>query len=110
MEAFRCPRASGRASHFHSTTSSRPRATGCGHAWSMHSGAEGRVEVGGALGVGGALPQAPPLPPEYSIFDVPRHSVSRILAVHHSPALPCGAQVGALSGALSRGCWKDRIQ
>lgn len=31
-----------------------------GRAWSMHSGAEGRVGVGGALGVGGAFPRPRP--------------------------------------------------
>ena len=74
----------------------------------QRSGREGRR--GRGIGCGRGIPQAPPLPPASSLFSVPRHSGSQILAVHHNPALPCGAQVGALSGALSRGCWKDRIQ
>lgn len=109
MEAFRCPRAWGWAPSFHSTTSSRPPVI-------RGSAKHGAHTVERSSGCGrGIGPRPRPflqrLPPSASSrFSVPSTPGSQILEEHHNPALPCGAQVGALNGALSQGCWKDRIQ
>lgn len=79
MEAFRCLRAWGQASYFHSTTSSRPLVTR-GSASTEHaqlSEQEGRVGVSGVLGVGGALSPGPA--PSSSILALQRPEALPVL-------------------------------
>lgn len=79
-----------------------------GHVWTMHSGAEGRVGVGEALGVGGAWARPRPF------LQRPASSVQPLgFADPRRASQPCSALRSPGRGSqwsFVRGCWKDRIQ
>ena len=111
MEAFRCPGAWGRASHFHRTTSSRPRATGGGRPGACTAGQKGGSAWAGHWAWAGHCPRPRAFlqsPPSSTSRGTPVRRYSQCITALLCPAEPrWGLSVELCPGAAGRTAFRD---